>query len=244
MTTVVGLTASRMQEIEAASVVDGDVVAGNLILSKHDGSQINAGPVIGPPGPVGPAGTGIPGEIKLWPGAALPVQVDYGLWTWANGDIFDIATYPIAAGNISNNWKTAMGLPNPGVGKFRVPDLRGLTVAGLDAMPVGSARANRLTRAAAIVLATKTGEEVHMIALGEMPNHLHDISHSHQLQMAAAPAANTQYPVGGAGSVFDTGYTSPIKTNSGGSSGYTGGSTPHETMQPTIFVPYIVKLDD
>jgi len=58
MTTVTSLTADRMLAIEAASVVDGDVDAsGNLILTKHDGSQINAGSVIGPPGPQGPVGS-------------------------------------------------------------------------------------------------------------------------------------------------------------------------------------------
>lgn len=56
MATVTGLTASRMLEIEANSVVDGEVVAGNLILSKQDGSQINAGSVVGPQGPQGPQG--------------------------------------------------------------------------------------------------------------------------------------------------------------------------------------------
>lgn len=56
MTTVTGMTADRMLSIEAASVVDGDVVGDNLILTKHDGSQINAGSVRGPAGPEGPVG--------------------------------------------------------------------------------------------------------------------------------------------------------------------------------------------
>jgi hypothetical protein len=61
MTTVTGLTADRMLAIEAASVVDGDVDgSGNLILTKHDGSQINAGKVTGPPGPQGPIGSMLP----------------------------------------------------------------------------------------------------------------------------------------------------------------------------------------
>ena len=63
MATVNGLTAERMLEIEAASIVDGDVVAGNLILTKHDGSQINAGAVVGPTdatGSTGAAGQGVP----------------------------------------------------------------------------------------------------------------------------------------------------------------------------------------
>lgn len=57
MTTVTGLTADRMLAIEAASVVDGDIVGNNLILTKHDGTQINAGAVVGPTGPAGPAGS-------------------------------------------------------------------------------------------------------------------------------------------------------------------------------------------
>ena len=60
MTTVTSLTADRMLAIEAASVVDGDVISGNLILTKHDGSQINAGPVTGPTGPQGPQGALLP----------------------------------------------------------------------------------------------------------------------------------------------------------------------------------------
>lgn len=57
MATVTGLTAARMQEIEDASVVGGEVdLDGDLILTKHDGSEINAGAVVGPAGPTGPAG--------------------------------------------------------------------------------------------------------------------------------------------------------------------------------------------
>lgn len=57
MATVTSLTADRMLAIEAGSVVDGDVIGGNLILTKHDGSQINAGSVTGPKGDPGPIGS-------------------------------------------------------------------------------------------------------------------------------------------------------------------------------------------
>lgn len=57
MTTVTGLTADRMLAIEDASVIDGDVVGDNLILTKHDGTQINAGNVRGPQGNEGPTGS-------------------------------------------------------------------------------------------------------------------------------------------------------------------------------------------
>ncbi len=63
MTTVTGLTAARMAEIEAASVVSGEVVGDDLILTKFDSSIINAGDVRGPQGITGAAGedgVGIP----------------------------------------------------------------------------------------------------------------------------------------------------------------------------------------
>ena len=54
MTTVTGFTADRMRAIEDASVIDGEVDEnGHLILTKFDGSEIDAGSVIGPMGPIG-----------------------------------------------------------------------------------------------------------------------------------------------------------------------------------------------
>lgn len=176
MATITGLTAARMQEIEAASVIDGDIVAGNLILTKHDGTQIDAGPVVGPAGPPGPTGpqglSAIPGEVKLWPNSVLPELASWGKWVWADGAAYDVATYPVAASHIAAAWKTFDGASDPGAGKFRVPDLRGLIPAGLDQMPSG-ARANRMTRTAAITLAAKTGKEQHALATSEMPSHSH-----------------------------------------------------------------------
>lgn len=53
MASVTGYTAARMQEIENAAIIDGEVVAGNLILTRFDATTINAGSVIGPTGPTG-----------------------------------------------------------------------------------------------------------------------------------------------------------------------------------------------
>ena len=174
MATITGLTAAKMQEIEDASIVDGEIrVDGNLWLIKHDGSEINAGPVVGPPGPVGPVGpasiSAIPGEVKLWPGGALPAA-GYGKWVWGDGAVYAVATYPLAAANIAAQWRTFGGASDPGGANFRVPDLRGLVPAGMDAMPGGS-RANRMTRAVAITLAGRTGEETHIVTVAEMPSH-------------------------------------------------------------------------
>ena len=54
---VQSLTAARMLAIEAASVVDGVISGDNLILSRFDGQQIDAGNVRGPKGDKGDPGT-------------------------------------------------------------------------------------------------------------------------------------------------------------------------------------------
>lgn len=234
MATVTGLTAQRMLEIEAASIVDGEVVAGDLHLTKHNGETINAGSVVGPAGPIGPTGLAIPGEVKLWPGSSLPDPALYGKWVWADGAYYPAATYPKAAAHIATQWRTFAGASDPGVGNFRVPDLRGLVAAGLDAMPGGS-RANRMTRSVAITIAERTGKETHILSLPEMPRHDHG---------SISIYANRNFVgVGGLGG--------NEASNQGDSGPYPmrpfttaeGNSTAHENVQPTVFVPYIVCLD-
>lgn len=234
MATVTGLTAERMLEIEGATVISGEIVADHLILNKFDGTTVDAGLLPpGPAGPTGPSGSNsIPGEIKVWPSGVLPSQGSYGKWVWADGSIYSSATYPIAAGHIHSNWRTAHGQSDPGGGNFRVPDLRGLVLAGLDQMP-GGIRANRMTRAVAITIAAKTGEETHVVTIAEMPTHTHTITlsggHIHTYE------CNCTGGIGSAGSV--------TPSSLGATAANTGGGAGHENVQPTVFVPYIVRLD-
>jgi len=218
-----------MLEIEDASVVDGEIVGGNLILTKHDGTTIDAGPVVGPPGPTGPPGpaaiSAIPGEVKLWSGSALPGS-SYGTWVWADGAVYAVAAHPLAAGHIATAWKTFAGASDPGPTNFRVPDLRGLVPAGLDQMP-GGTRANRMTRSVAITLAGRTGEETHVITVPEMPAH----THTTDGYLLKNVGTNTGYGGGGGDGV------------AAGSIQSAGGNGAHENVQPTVFVPYIVYLD-
>jgi microcystin-dependent protein len=265
MATITGLTAERMLEIEGGSVVEGEIIGSNLILTKHDGSTIDAGPVIGPQGPVGPMGpsgvASIPGEVKLWPGGALPDQGLYGKWVWADGAVYPVVTYPIAAGHIATQWRTFAGASDPGAPNFRVPDLRGLVAAGLDAMP-GGARANRMTRAVAITLAARTGEETHVITVNEVAAHAHGINdpshghgvsdpgHNHGLDARRMIGGDTANGGFGFGSPSDSAIITGAYTGIGIQGNYTGisiqsngGNGAHENVQPTVFVPYIVRLD-
>jgi microcystin-dependent protein len=252
MATVTGLTAERMLEIEAASVVDGEIVDGDLILTKHDGTQINAGPL--PPGPAGPPGPGagsIPGEVKLWSGTALPDEGNYGKWVWADGAWYPNVNHPLAAAHIASQWRTFAGASDPGASNFRVPDLRGLVPAGLDAMPGGSRPTPpRLSRAAAIVMAAITGKETYALLPSEIAAHSHPINdpgHMHTSVAQAYEAANDApaAPVRRnweAGAPYATGVIGAATTGISVQNN-TGGGGAHENVQPTVMVPYIVYLD-
>lgn len=45
MPTVTVFTAERMKEIEDGTVVNGEIVDGHLILTRHDTTTIDAGPI-------------------------------------------------------------------------------------------------------------------------------------------------------------------------------------------------------
>lgn len=59
MATVDGLTKEAMLEIYGASIVDGDVVSGDLVLIRQNGTTVNAGNVRGPQGSPGSSPEGI-----------------------------------------------------------------------------------------------------------------------------------------------------------------------------------------
>jgi microcystin-dependent protein len=246
MATITGLTAERMLEIEGQTVVSGAIVNNHLILTKHDGTTVDTGVLPpGPAGPTGPAGGLIPGEIKLWPGTTLPNPAQFGKWVWADGAVYLVATYPLAAANIAAAWRTAHGQSDPGASNFRVPDLRGLTPTGLDQMP-GGARANRVTRSVAITIAGKTGEEIHTITVAEMPSHGHplvDPGHYHQYGSYPYGGNPGPYPQIGGGLDVPANIYTTFSAGTGISIGAAGSDNGHENMQPSVFVPYIVKLD-
>lgn len=134
MATVTVLTAARMLAIEAASVVDGDVVGDNLILTKHDGSTINAGSVRGPQGIQGPAGDVSTAQLTAAVNAAVPIGtiVDYISttvptgWLALNGQTITNGEtlYPLLWAVLPTGMKSGSNII--------LPDTQGRVTAGLD----------------------------------------------------------------------------------------------------------------
>jgi microcystin-dependent protein len=120
----------------------------------------------------------------------------------------------------------------------------------MDAMP-GGGRANRMTRAVAIVIAGRTGEEVHVITQAEMANHTHSVNlydpgHDHWIDvfehMYQGAADQSTHDFAGPPNYENGAHAKPNTTGIQVSLNSAGGSAAHENVQPTVFIPYIVCL--
>jgi microcystin-dependent protein len=103
-----------------------------------------------------------------------------------------------------------------------------------------------MTRAVAITLAGKTGEEQHVITLTEMAGHNHGGgNHGHILKGGdRGSGAYSQVPIGLNYNYMEATADGGSIQTSGAIIATQGGNGGHENVQPTVFVPYIVKLDD
>jgi len=108
---------------------------------------------------------------------------------------------------------------------FNVPDLRGRVPAGNDYM--GGTAAARLTlyRATGTYgnLGASGGSEFHQLTTAELA------AHTHEDNLSAKSASNGTEPEATNGAVF-----------SGHSTGSAGGDTPHNNVQPTLVVNYVI----
>ena len=143
----------------------------------------------GPPGPIGPKGEkGDTGERgprgeKGDPGEALTVVTPAGViaafagaaaptgWLLCDGKEYDRRTYPALAAVFGNGMK------------FRVPDLRGRTVLGVNA---------------AHKLGELGGEEQHALTVDEMPRHSHQIGGESSYWPSGAAIYQTNFGGGSA----------------------------------------------
>ena len=109
---------------------------------------------------------------------------------------------------------------------FTLPDLRGRVVAGRDDM--GTVSANRLTDQSGgldgDVLGDTGGLETHTLTVAELAAHSHSI----------VPHPATAAAAGSGGASFDFGVA-------GTNTGVAGSSSPHNNVQPTIILNYLIK---
>jgi microcystin-dependent protein len=116
---------------------------------------------------------------------------------------------------------------------FNLPDMRGRTAVGGDAM--GGTAANRITVGGSGIVGASIGvtggSETHTLTSAQIPAHTHPINggNSYSLMRTAG------------GSVGLTGGTGLADTVSNTSSN-SGGGGAHNNVQPTAIVNYIIKI--
>lgn len=162
-----------------------------------------------------------PGTVVPFAGAAIPDG-----WVRCDGTAYSATDVRYAT--LFSTLQTTYG--NGGAGTFRVPDLRGRSVIGAGQ---GSGLTNRN-------LAQAVGAETHQLTTDQMPSHSHgviDPGHSHGYYRGQT--------AGGSGAVASSSSTPSTLTTSS-TTGITiqssGGSQPHNNMQPSLAINYIIKL--
>lgn len=252
-TTVTGLTAARMKEIEAASIVDARINdLGELILTTNGGQDINVGSIKGPKGDQGPqgaiskvAGKGDDGtgNIPLTAadlGAASKSDIASAVppgvvlftarsaattgWLLCQGQAVSRTTYSALYAAIGTTYGAGDGSTT-----FLLPDLR-------NRVPVGKGTASYFD-----TLGEKGGEYTHTLTDDEMP------SHNHRLTSNSLTATKSRY----SGDVKDNGGNSIAQGDDTGRfsakiqvDGYTstvGGDGAHNNLQPYIVLNAIIK---
>ncbi|MCC6488748.1 MAG: tail fiber protein [Candidatus Hydrogenedentes bacterium] len=163
------------------------------------------------------AKNGVPrGSILPYAGSTPPAG-----WLLCDGSQQDTATYPELSALLGVTWGSAAA------NKFKLPDLRGLTL-------IGAGTGAAVSGLSARTLGNYLGEERHTLTIDEMPSHNHTLSdYYHDVG---------DYDViedcGGCGNDLPQGSVDAHDrtTNS------TGGGQAHNNMQPSAVVNYIIKF--
>jgi microcystin-dependent protein len=176
-----------------------------------------------------------PGSMVGYAGATLPGAA--GTWLWCQGQLVSRTTYAALFAAIGTLYGVGDGSTT-----FALPDMRSRSPVGAG-QGAGTDQGGRpLTNRA---LASKNGEEFHLIAVSEMPSHAHgatvnDPGHSHTVPYVQnAASSNTASAVGEPGNrTVPSGYSA---TGISVAIAANGGGAIHNNMQPFLALNYIIK---
>lgn len=155
------------------------------------------------------------GLVSPFAGTAAPTG-----WLLCDGAAVGRTTYAALFSAIGTTYGAGDGSIT-----FNLPDLRGRAVAGRDNM--GGTAANRLTAGSASGLNGSTlgaagGSQQHQLTVAELASHNHSVVRSH-----TASSSSGAYEISDGGLTVNTGFT--------------GGDQPHNNVQPSLILNYIIK---
>jgi microcystin-dependent protein len=196
------------------------IVNMNLAIPSNDGDGVSRGYLLQVLSDI--AATP-PGAIAVWAGSEGAVPTG---WLLCAGQTVSQATFANLFAVVGTTYNIG---GEPG-GEFRLPDLRGRVPVGLDNM--GGSSANVLTSAQADILGGTLGEEFHTLTLDEIASHTHQYDDRY---VAVATGGAEEGP-----SVVNA--TSDFVTLTGQVTDPQGNDNPHNNVQPSIAMNFIIKI--
>jgi microcystin-dependent protein len=181
-------------------------------------------------------GTVVPGTITIDAGTSAPDG-----WLLCYGQAVSRTTYSAIFARLSTTYGDGDESTT-----FNLPDLRGRVVAGQDDM--GGTSANRLTNQSAGVdgdtLGAAGGAETHTLIDAELSSHSHTASLTvtgsvTNVGMASTGGALTHNVTDSAGDEAAT--VASVTGTASGTTSITGSDSPHNNVQPTIVLNFVIK---
>ncbi len=178
-----------------------------------------------------------PGTIVAFGGTSVPAG-----WALCDGTALDAATNSAFLGLLAALGKT-FGVGNGNVTSFNLPDLRGRTAVGAGKGEGTDAGGRPLSNR---LIGERLGEEAHKLTEGEMPSHTHpDAGHVHAMLRSGLTGSSGSLAISTptAPSDFTINAADILRIQPGFANIQPkGNDLPHNVMQPSLVINYIIKL--